>query len=397
MNKKLFSLFIVSRSSINIADSIYVIVIMWAIQTLTNNTSYTSFTYAASTFAGIFIVFIGPHIDKKSPLKIIFYVLIIQVLNLFCLIYLLSSPLTFTTLIIIMIVIFISSFCSSIFYPANNTFFTSLFSKEFYKKGNSIFQTLDQVINFACFLLIGILIKYIGSISTLYLSIALFTFGFFLTLILNFSLKKDKFLTEKDDVFKESYTDSLINGFKIIKNITILKLTLPLSLYANLAIGGFISLLPAIAEQRGPIYYSSIYIIFFSGFIIGAILSNKLKTNIKTIYILSLLCGVFLFLFSTTLSSYFSMIFILFFGSCSALINIFDETIYQENTPSDYMGTVLTMKRAILSLSAPIGAVIVGILAYYFNTVLILIIIASSKIIFDSLLWIINKKNIVRG
>jgi len=296
-----------------------------------------------------------------------------------------------------MIVIFISSFCSSIFYPANNTFFTSLFSKEFYKKGNSIFQTLDQVINFACFLLIGILIKYIGSISTLYLSIALFTFGFFLTLILNFSLKKDKFLTEKDDVFKESYTDSLINGFKIIKNITILKLTLPLSLYANLAIGGFISLLPAIAEQRGPIYYSSIYIIFFSGFIIGAILSNKLKTNIKTIYILSLLCGVFLFLFSTTLSSYFSMIFILFFGSCSALINIFDETIYQENTPSDYMGTVLTMKRAILSLSAPIGAVIVGILAYYFNTVLILIIIASSKIIFDSLLWIINKKNIVRG
>ena len=395
MRNKLLSIFILTRSSINIADSIYVVVIMWAIQSSIGNTSFTSFSYAASSIATFFIIFIGPYIDRNSPIKVISFTLIIQIFNLFIFIYILNNDINSLIFPILLILVFISSFCSSIFYPANNTFFTKLFSKDMYKKGNTIFQTLDQVINLLCFLLIGILISYIGSINTLYISIGLFIIGLILTFMLNIYTKKDDI--HKNCTNEVSYLLSLKKGFKIIKDIKYLRLTLPVSLYSNLAIGGFIALLPSISEEKGPIYYSFIYTVFFLGFIIGAILTKWLNTSITIIYRLSFLCGVMLLLFSLTLNSYYSFVFILFFGSCSALINIFDETIYQEYTPINQMGTVLTMKRAILSLSSPLGAILVGISSYFFSITLILLILSISKMIFDLFMYFGNKKIILRS
>lgn len=395
MKNKLLSIFILARSSINIADSIYVIVIMWAIQSSTGNTSFTSFTYAASSIATFFIIFVGPYIDRKSPIKVIFITLLVQIFNLFIFISFLKNDINSFVFPFLLILIFISSFCSSIFYPANNTFFTSLFSKELYKKGNTIFQTLDQIINLSSFLLIGIFISYIGSINTLYISIVLFTIGLIIIFLLNGYIKKNK--RNAKSIPRESYLLTLKKGFKIIKDIKYLRLTLPVSLYSNLAMGGFIALLPAISEEKGPIYYSLVYVVFFLGFIIGAIITKWINTSIRIIYKLSFLCGVMLLLFSLTLSSYFSFIFILFFGSCSALINIFDETIYQEYTPINQMGTVLTMKRAILSLSSPLGALLVGALSYFLNITLILLILSVSKIIFDLCMYFANKKKILRS
>ncbi|MEX6015294.1 MFS transporter, partial [Mammaliicoccus sciuri] len=241
------------------------------------------------------------------------------------------------------------------------------------------------------FILIGVLISFLGSIKTLIIAIILFILGlFFLYILNNFSQKK----REMNIIGEESYLSNLSNGIKIITNITALRLTLPISLFGNVVVAGFIALLPSIAQDKGPIYYSIIYVSFFLGFIIGAVFSNALKTNIQNIYVYSFFIGICLLLFSLTIEHYYALIFVLFFGLSSAIINIFDESIYQENTPEKYMGTVLTMKRSVLSLGSPIGAVAVGFLAFYINNINILILLSFVKIIYDICFGLINFKKL---
>lgn len=384
-----FIIYTISRLSINLAAGLYVVTLIWNIQTLSGSTSITAFTYAFLGLSVLIVLPIGPKIDSSKPGAINIFSIIVQLLVVLTLIIIYGQSLFTENLIFIIFLAFVSSVALDIYVPSSNTLFTQIVPDTFYKKGNSIIQTGDQIVNFLSYILVASLIILLGDLTTLVVSLILFVIGLGLKLYIVSTVKLRGMENEE-----RSFTESFKIGFGIIKNHDILKYTIPIAIFTNIVVAVIVSLLPSIAQENGIVFYASMYVSFFIGFIVGAIISNKLDENLKNLYILGLLIGITLLVFSLFINSLFALIFIMIFGVLSGIINIFDDTIFQNNTPKNEMGNVLTMKIVILSLATPVGASLSGILALTFENQTIIFMAAVTKITFDLLFLFLFKSKI---
>lgn len=386
---KIFYVFLLSRMSVTLASSLYVVTFIWTIQNV-SNTSVTAFTYTLLGLSTLFILPLGDKIDRLKPGILNLYSVILQLVILSVLVIFFNQFLQGEMIFLIVSLVFIASISMDIYTPSSNALFTQLVNEKIYKKGNSIIQTSDQVLNLVAYIFIAILISTYGERGTLLVSLVLLVIGVVLNFIVTVSSKKRE--VKKD---KRSFFVSMKIGFYIILQNNILKFTIPIAIFSNIIIAIIIALLPGISEQKGIYFYTLVYVTFFLGFIIGAFLSNKINETLKNIYLLGIFNGIILLTFALSINSYLSLLPILLFGAVSGIINIFDETIYQTNTPKNEMGNVLTIKRVVLSLAYPIGSTIAGVLAFSFSIESILLITAFFKIIFDILLLLVIKKYII--
>jgi len=391
---KLFLLFLCSRSSANIGDSIYFITLLWTVQILTDSTTIIGIVYTAITLASLSGVLFGPLIDKYNPAVIAGFSLFGQA-ALIALITLLSIN-NNNSLIFVVIFVFIASIFSSIFYPADNTLYLKIVDVEKYKNGNSIISSTDQTVNLIGFLVGGSIIGLLGSIKTFVISGGFLILGgiiYLLMLSKNQGIKTHNKISNKQS-FKESintYTLDLKDGFRYIKTNLFLKIILPFGIISNIAMAIIIIILPSIGAKFGSsLYYSGIYVAFFIGFIVGAILSNIFKTSGLVLAISWIGNAVSLFLFSLANKWWLSFLLILLFGVFSGVLNITQNTLIQTMTPKNIIGRVMSTYTTLNNVAAPVGSLIGATLAIPFNSNVIFTLLSLALFVCGASLLLIK-------
>ncbi|OXS56441.1 putative MFS family arabinose efflux permease [Bacillus sp. V-88] len=377
-NNKGFLLFMFSRCTANIGDSIYFIVLLWTVQVATNSTSTTGFVYAAFTIASLFGVAFGPLVDKYYPAVIAGVSLFAQALIIIA-IMLLQLNNSFDFLSIIIILVFVASLFSTLFYPADNTLFTKIVEEDSYLKGNAIISSSDQVINLIGFLAGGVIISYWGTFNSFLISVIfLLTAAVSYIVLLKwnknnnlYSINKEK---EKEQSNTGNYIGDLKQGLSFIRSNPFLKTVLPFGAVSNATMAILIILLPSIGVRYGSsLHYSGMYVAFFIGFIIGALLTNLIKASGKVVSIAWIGNGLALSLLALVNNWWLTCVAIVIFGTCSGVLNIVQNTLIQSMTPPYIMGRVMSAISTINNIGTPLGALIGGVLAISFslNTIMI--------------------------
>lgn len=385
--KNQFYLFLFSRMSTFIANSLFFITFIWFLQKSTD-TSTTAFTYSFLGLSIVFILPLGVYIDRLKPGILNTSSIIIQVFCVLLFILLFDNFIDGKYIYLIVFVLFISAVFMDVYTPSSNTLLTQILDSSAYKKANSIVQTSDQILNLIGYVLIGFLITTIGPKTTLMISLSLFV----IAIVLNFTLIKYLDLKVEPPKVKRKFSKSIQEGLSIILKTDLLRFTIPISIFSNVIVAIIIAILPGISENKGIHFFTAIYICFFIGFVIGALLSNKIPETLNNIYTIGVLNGFILLSFGYLMNSYWSLVVIVLFGIGSGIINIFDETIYQMNTPKEEMGNVLTLKRFILSFAYPIGGFIAGYLALHLEIRNVIYFSAFIKIFLDIVLIISIKR-----
>ncbi len=369
-----------SRSSANIGDSIYFIALLWTVQVITNSTSATGYVYTAFTIATLFSVMFGPVLDRYNPALIAGIALFAQSLLISCIT--LAYLNNYSSLILIISLVFVSSIFSSIFYPADNSLFTKIVEENEYLSGNSLISSSDQMVNLLGFLAGGSLITFLGTTTSFAISAATIIIAgitYVVLLKMNPIAKKNKQPIKKVKLTlrMKKYIVELNQGIQFIKTNKFLRLVLPFGAISNAVMAILIIILPSIGVKEGSaLYYSGIYVAFFIGFIIGAISTNFLKTNGLTISLAWIGNGLALFLFSFMSNWWLICGTILLFGMFSGVLNIVQNTLIQSMTPPDMMGRVMSALTTLNNIATPIGGLIGGTLALILNLNIIVLLAA---------------------
>lgn len=371
--KNNFNFYFISRMSVNIADSIYMIGILWMVQSIGNESVLTGITYAAISVSALFAIFSGEIIDRNGPLKISKLTILIQAILLISILILFIFNIN--NLYLLIFLVFLASLASNIFYPASNSLLAYLFvdSKDL-NKGNSLIQSSDQVINLVGYLFAGVLIALIGSLYTISLSIIALLIAF---IFFNFiKIKKD---FSNNDHYLETKSNSKIkqdlkNGLKTINTNFIIKNVLIVSSISSFFVATLIVLLPSIAESYGnSIVYSALYVSFFVGFIIGAIVSNFLPFSGKMFGAVWIGNGLSLIPF-ILIDHWIALgISVLLYGIFSGVNNVHLMTFIQKSVSQINLGKVFSVLQAVNGLTTTLGALFAGFFISHFSSQFVMI------------------------
>ena len=145
--------------------------------------------------------------------------------------------------------------------------------------------------------------------------------------------------------------------------------------------------------------------IFIGGIVTGIFLSKK-KINLVRTFMLTVIgsgffvaaIGISVLLYKknilNTYIAYYIMIFFIFLiGAIFTTINIALPSYIQENTPSNIMGRVMSIRTMLLMSTGPIGQLILGFMLKYFGIHYILILAALLLIIVGLIAFIFIIKN----
>ncbi|MCR8843448.1 MFS transporter [Paenibacillus sp. SC116] len=386
LSNRPFIFFYLSRTSANIADSIYTVVLLYFIQSVTESVSYTSFTYSAMSATAMLSFLVGPLVDRHSPLKIASISLLVQAIIIFSVPFLIGVP-SFGMMLVLALV-FVASCFSLLFYPANNKLIPILMgSQDEIVKANSLINSTDQVINIIGYLVGASIIVWIGMNNTFFLASGLLLLAGLIYLRMSQRLTIPTLVKEDSAKESSSYFTELKEGFSFVKGNVIMRSMLPFYALINFLLAIVIITLPSLGVAAGsPIYYSLIYIAFFIGVISGSILTNHVPKKGFVIALAWIFMGISLCVFAIVQGIWLKMGGILLMGISTGLINVLQTSLIQISTPTNLLGRVMSFLQSISFASMPLGALIGGMLTlrYPLETVLTysgVLIIASGLIL----------------
>lgn len=364
-----FLRFFASRTSANIADSIYSIALLYFVQASTESVAFTSFTYTAISTAAIFSFLVGPLVDRYSASLLASISLFTQSILILTVPWFIRDH--GTNIVGILIVVFIASCFSMLFYPANSKMLPEFLpSSELIVRANSMITSSDQIINIAGYLAGASLIIVLGMKNTFYLASGLL---FLAALIyVNFNRQSQKQVESKANEHMhwsiKPYFLELKQGYDFVKDHCLLRIMLPFFAIANFAMAIIVVSLPSIAvSYNSPMYYSLMYIAYFAGIFLGSLLTGVLRKNGLTIIIFWILMGVSTYLFSIFTGMYFRLIAILLLGLSAGVINVLHISLVQIITPLSLLGRVMSFISTLSSAALPLGALIGGFLTLHFQ------------------------------
>ncbi|KMY44037.1 hypothetical protein AC622_07060 [Bacillus sp. FJAT-27916] len=339
--------------------------ILWYIQMYTSSSTLTGLTYAVITGAALFSFLLSPLIDAYKPAKVAGFSLGSQAV--FILLISLISPTDGWMLVVLIILVFLASVMSSVFYPADNALITKIVTrKEELNRANSLVSTTDQIVNMMGFLLAGSLISFLGSRNSFHIAFILILLSSILYLLLSKRLKKDE--RQIKFTVKNHFTD-LRTALKFIKDNRYLRILLPFCALSNSVMAILIILLPSISMQHGSaFFYSFIYVSFFVGFLVGAVICNFIKSSGFYVAFAWLGNGVCLFplVFFDNSSVFFVCIFS--FGTFSGILNVNQITMIQSMTEENMMGRVMGALTTFNNVATPAGSIVGALLALVLPT-----------------------------
>jgi MFS family permease len=398
---KNFTLYYTSRSLANISDSIYSIAILWLVQTANISPSANGFVYATITTATLFSMFFGPIVDRHSAAKLSGIALIVQAIIVAVIPLIFNGH--FITLIPVIVLIFIASLFSALYYPASNKLLTLIVKEpDKLQQANALIGSSDQVINLVGYLLGGILISLIGTNNAYYLSGALFviaSIAFVRLINSNLQLENTSKLNEN---YKKSFKDRFKNYINDIKSATTfiekssyLKIILPSTVLSGSIIAILIIILPAIGEKYGSaIYYSGLYVAFFIGFIVGAILTNFIKASGLYVALSWLGNGLALLILSLVNNWWLVALSLSLFGFFSGVMNVVQMSLIQIMTPSHIMGRVMATLSTINNIATPLGSIVGGLLLLQFD--IKHLILGSTIVFLISSIYLLSQATFVK-
>lgn len=363
-----FIRFFASRTSANIADSIYSIVLLYFVQQSTQSVAITSFTYTAVSAASIFSFLVGPLVDRYSPPLLASISLFTQAVLILAVPFLIQDRMV--NLVAILVIVFIASCFSTLFYPANSKMLPQLVdSPDSIVRANSMISSTDQVINIAGYLAGASLIIAMGMKNTFFLAGAmLFLAGFVYV-----RLSKQIDAPPVEDTGRSSlklgyYLKQLKEGYLFVKRHTFLRIMLPFFALTNFSMAILVIAIPSIAVSYGsPIYYSLLYVAYFIGIFIGSFLVSVLKKNGITIAVSWVAMGLAIYVFSLVPEMWMKLLAALLLGIFTGIINVLQTSLIQIITPLPILGRVTAFLNTLSSAALPLGALIGGALALRFS------------------------------
>jgi|GEM_PF-7093571 len=365
----LFVRFYLSRTSANIADSIYSIVLLYFIQKSTASVSFTSFTFTAISAASIFSFLLGPLVDRYSPSLLASISLFVQAVLILAVPFLITDG--GANLLAILILVFVASCFSMLFYPANNKMLPQLIqSPDRIVKANAMISSTDQLINVAGYLVGASIIVLLGMKNTFYLASGMLFLSGLIYVQLKKQMEPEKSAggASKGPLKIREYTSELVEGYRFVAGNPFLRIMLPFFALTNFSMSILIITVPSMSVSYGsPIYYSLLYIAFFVGIFVGSALINVLKKNGLMIAISWLLMGASLYLFAIVPALWMKLSAILLMGVFTGIINVLQTSLIQIITPSQLMGRVMAFLHTLSNAALPLGAFIGGILALRFE------------------------------
>ncbi|SDF19626.1 Predicted arabinose efflux permease, MFS family [Fontibacillus panacisegetis] len=391
LNNRRFLSFYLSRTSANVADSIYMMVLLYFIQSTTESVSYTSFTYSAITATAMFSFLVGPLVDRYSPSKLVTISLLIQAVIIFSVPLLIGKDQSY--LILILVLVFLASCFSLLFYPANNKMIPMLLpSKEGIVKANALINSTDQVINILGYLVGASVIIGIGMKNTFFLASGLLLLSGLIYLKMSRSLNPPTVASEEEQAQEPgSYLRELMEGFAFVNRNLFLKIMLPFYALINFLLAILIITIPSLAVDAGsPIYYSLIYIAFFMGVLGGSVIINKLPKQGIVIALAWIFMGISLGLFAIMHGIWLKMLAVLLMGLSTGVINVLQTSLIQIITPTNLLGRVMSFLTSLSNASLPFGALIGGMLALRFPLEMVLLISAILILISGIVLLLIK-------
>ncbi|GKS11277.1 macrolide transporter [Paenibacillus chitinolyticus] len=365
----LFVRFYLSRTSANIADSIYSIVLLYFIQKSTASVSFTSFTFTAISAASIFSFLLGPLVDRYSPSLLASISLFVQAVLILAVPFLITDG--GANLLTILILVFVASCFSMLFYPANNKMLPQLIqSPDRIVKANAMISSTDQLINVAGYLVGASIILLLGMKNTFYLASGMLFLSGLIYVQLKKQMEPEKNTggAPKGPLKIREYTSELVEGYRFVAGNPFLRIMLPFFALTNFSMSILIITVPSMSVSYGsPIYYSLLYIAFFVGIFVGSALINVLKKNGLMIAISWLLMGASLYLFAIVPALWMKLSAILLMGVFTGIINVLQTSLIQIITPPQLMGRVMAFLHTLSNAALPLGAFIGGILALRFE------------------------------
>ncbi len=374
--------YLTSRALGGIANSLFSMVFIWWLQISTKSSFVVGISEAIFSMTAAFSIFYGPIIDKSSFKKISIYSMIVQTTFLFILtgsVYYLSQ--NYKVAIVLAGII---SICDEFFNPADRAILKETVTST--GELNSLISrvsVIDQFVNIAGTILSGILLTILISGQVLLICCCLSLASVAILIYSLNNVKNNKAYSQKH---AKKYWKQIFNGYKFIKNNKFLRHYFWSSILYSFVTPALTILLPRIAQSLGSAaLYSTFYICFVLGFVVGAYVSRKLKVEVKLIGITWTLSSIPLLLMLFFYKNWFIFCFlILLFGLSTSIHNILSETMIQIKTNDSILGRVLTTIRTSTSLGGPIGSLGAGLLLDNSNE-LVLVIICFILVFFSGI------------
>ncbi|WP_159882436.1 MFS transporter [Paenibacillus puerhi] len=364
-----FLSFFTSRTLANFADSIYFIALLWIVQTTFHSPAFTGFTFTALSLAAVFSFAFGPLIDRISAAALSGVALLAQgIILLFIPVLTGQSLLSFS---IILVLVLVASLFAAVFYPANMSLIPQILEdKDKLVQGNALVSSSDQLINLIGFLLGGTLVAWIGASQSFYVASGAMLAGSILFFLLTRRMKAGK--PSRTDASSgssssspASYMAEIKEGLHFLWGNLFLRVLMLLNLVANFSIALLIIALPSLGESYGSaFYYSAIYVAFFFGMIIGALMTNSIKKTGMNISLFWIGSGLALMLFFVLPHAIgWKVISIALFGLCSGVVNVLQMSFIQLLTEERMMGRVMSSVTTMSNIAIPLGSLIGSSLA----------------------------------
>lgn len=358
MNKSFFILVLI-RILINISDSLVYICSLWYISE--KSPLLLSFAVVCFTMSENFLVFIGPIIDRYSPLKILLRAIVLEVASILLLGMLFHYGFLNDYFLLVLLVMF--SFFSTITYPIEEKMIPMIVEKENLVQANSIVEIAYKIVDVLFNGLSGVLLS-VFSIPFLYkVNLVFLIIPVILIKFWNYEQESDP---EKEKYSFSQYKSDLVNGILFLKNKKMFRIIVPL------VIANFFTAMTAVAMPlfaRGfpdsEIVFGMFLAVAGAGGFIGAFLSNTFNKYLRVGEIITfglVIQGFFYTLAIIFRGRYLMYVFLFVSYTFFGMTNIMYSTFFQSQTDIHYLGRVNTIIDSLITIAMPIGAITAGII-----------------------------------
>jgi len=356
-NKIFIRVFSVNLLS-NIGDRLLLFILpLWIMET-TNSSFLVSIINSITTVVTVLLTpLTGTIADRSSRRKLMIMGDMIRLL-----VMLVLGILTFYTQFhfgVLLLLMVIRSFGTSIYSPASNASLLTFVEKEHINQAVAWRQTMMQIAGVVAPLLGGILVAFYNYELIFFIDAA----SFLLSVIVLLTVKFPNDIQVK---IPKPFWHDLKEGFNVVTSDRLIKILLFFACLINI-LGAALTVAIQVSVVRmdlGSLWWGIIFVSSPIGIILGSMSSKLFKLNTQTIsnaFIFASIMGAFnVFMGLTTIDPYiFSLMFFLS-GYAFGLSNVYFGTLYQKIIPLDKQGRFFGFLNSLLLIATPIGQTLTG-------------------------------------
>jgi MFS transporter, DHA3 family, macrolide efflux protein len=384
MNNRSFRFLWIGQSFANSGDVFYIVGLLTLIYNWTASAFYMAIVPFTITIAAFCSSLLAPLVIDRFSLKhILSYSQLTKTFLLGCL--LLSLPLQ--SLSVTFSLIMLISLLDGLSAPASSALVPHYVGLDDLPKANSLLSTLYQTIQLGGWASGGIIVAFIGSTYTIWLTCFLYLIA---TMMMFFMVSDQK---EEKQVEEQSTKESLIEGWQFIRKNKLIRLLITVQCAQSMAAVVWIAAILYIYVEQvlqvGEQWWGYINVSFMIGLVLGGIymfkMSGKFVSHTKQYVLYGLFIASCITIgFGFTSIPLLALLLVFLHGIVEEIIGTTVYTMIQQSTPLDVLSKVSAAQNASMLVTFSISSLLVGILAQYFGVTVVFVV--SGVILFGAFL-----------